>query len=108
MANKLPEIIGAGVPFVAIGSKEIGTISYLLSAQYPMVVSESNRNSLHGVFHKALTFPLSQIEDYEQSCAALLIEFSKNKNRNEFQAMLRKVSNIDCSDFNVFDSQRLK
>ncbi|MCH8502347.1 MAG: DUF115 domain-containing protein [Aliidiomarina sp.] len=106
MANKLPEIIGAGVPFVAIGSKEIGTISYLLNAGYPMVASENNRRRIYDLFHRALMFPLIQTDDYKQSYTALLLEFSKNKNCDEFQSILRDLGNSDCSEFNYFDSKK--
>ena len=44
MANKLPEIIGADKPFIAIGSPEIGTITYLLEEAYPFVLDRQDED----------------------------------------------------------------
>ena len=42
MANKLPEIVGSGAPFLAIGSAEIGTMSYLQAIRFPFSCWKTN------------------------------------------------------------------
>jgi hypothetical protein len=92
MANKLPEMVGANVPFLAIGSKEIGTITYLLEEDYPFVVTEHNNNEIQQTIKDILFGQKVLNSSYFEALNRIKEEFSAGKNQRGFQSMLRNVN----------------
>jgi hypothetical protein len=108
MANKLPETIRANVPFLAIGSEQIGTITYLLEEKYPFVVAEHNRNSVQAQINDILFNKNSVTDQYFESLGSLKEEFSAARNQYGFQNTLRQVSKSAMADYTKADIQQVK
>ncbi|GAA0856805.1 6-hydroxymethylpterin diphosphokinase MptE-like protein [Aliiglaciecola litoralis] len=108
MANKLPETIGANVPFLAIGSKEIGTITYLLEEKYPFVIAEHNSGSVQSQINNILFNKESATEQYFESLNSLKEEFSAARNQYGFQNTLRKVSQNSIVYYTQADVKQIK
>ena len=113
MANKLPEIVGSQVPFLAIGSEEIGTISYLKAIRFPFLVLEDKLENVRDMIYRALFNNSAQLEDYSEALACLHDEFSEERNRWGFHKTMREVAGepspqVDENDFleikAIFDS----
>ncbi|WP_346839853.1 6-hydroxymethylpterin diphosphokinase MptE-like protein [Microbulbifer sp. SAOS-129_SWC] len=92
MANKLPEIIGANKPFIAIGSSEIGTITFLKEQEFPSVVSEKDENSIVNCLTSLLFEGGGSEEAYLAALDEVKDEFSAERNLYKFQGALRSVS----------------
>jgi hypothetical protein len=107
MANKLPETIGANVPFLAIGSNKIGTITYLLEEQYPFIVAEHNRNEIQNLITGILYDKESATEAYFESLSRLKEEFSAARNQYGFQNTLRAVSKVSGATFSNADKKQI-
>lgn len=107
MANKLPEIIGSDVPFLAIGSKEIGTITYLLEEQYPFVVSQDDQANVNQLIEHILFDQSSASEQYFDSISRLKGEFSSARNQSGFQNMLRKVSAEPVASYSQHERKQI-
>ncbi len=101
MANKLPEILGANTPFLALGSKEIGTISYLLEERYPFVSCQES--DIAGMVNLILFDAKAASDDYFEALNRLQEEFSAGSNQHAFQQTLRMVSNESACEFNQKD-----
>jgi hypothetical protein len=108
MANKLPETIGANVPFLAIGSVEIGTITYLLEEEYPFVVAEHNRDSVQTQIKHILFDENSATDQYFESLSSLKEEFSAARNQYGFQNTLRMVSQNSKANYTQNDIKQIK
>jgi len=105
MANKLPETIGANVPFLAIGSAEIGTITYLLEEAYPFVIDKQNQQEVNRTIKHILFDKDSASDEYFDALTRLKEEFSAARNQHGFQNMLRTESS---SPLATFDKQDLE
>lgn len=92
MANKLPENISANVPFLAIGSEEIGTLTYLKEEEYPFLVLDNPEQNVQKMVSHILFDKSAASEKYFEVINSLKEEFSEERNRCEFQNMLRKVA----------------
>jgi len=92
MANKLPEIIGAARPFVAIGSTEIGTLTFLKEEKYPFVLAENDGHALETMLQEILFEGACNTTAYGDAFTRLKEEFSPERNRHGFQATLRQVA----------------
>jgi hypothetical protein len=93
MANKLPELIGVKVPFLAIGPSEVGTINLLKNSAYPFLICEEELNlgtTLDKIFNPAVEV----VDAYLKSTNILRDEFSEHKNRVSFQNILREVNQV--------------
>ncbi len=100
LANKLPEIVGANAPFIAIGSDEIGTIGLLDEEQYPGVVKERDLEKVKTALSELLQRADGFDEAYEKSIDKMRLEFSDSENRVKFQTKLRNVAKNRVSDLN--------
>jgi glycosyltransferase involved in cell wall biosynthesis len=92
MANKLPENISANVPFLAIGSEEIGTLTYLKEEEYPFLVLENPEQNVQKMISHILFDKEAASDKYFEVIDSLKQEFSEERNRCEFQNTLRKVA----------------
>lgn len=92
MANKLPENLSANVPFVAIGSDEIGTLTYLMDEEYPFLVTDNPKENIEKMISHVLFDKTAASDKYFAVLSSLKEEFSEERNRCEFQNMLRKVA----------------
>ena len=92
MANKLPENISANVPFLAIGSEEIGTLTYLKEEEYPFLVLDNPEQNIQRMVSHILFDKSAASEKYFEVISSLKEEFSEERNRCEFQNTLRKVA----------------
>jgi glycosyltransferase involved in cell wall biosynthesis len=92
MANKLPENISSKVPFLAIGSEEIGTLSYLKEEEYPFIVLNNSEEKIVDMISYILFDKTAVSEKYFEVIEALKGAFSEEKNRCEFHNTLRKVA----------------
>ena len=107
MANKLPENISANVPFLAIGSKEIGTLTYLKEEEYPFLVLDNPEQNIKKMVSHILFDKSSASEKYFEVISSLKEEFSEEKNRCEFQNMLRKVAKEPTPALSIEDNETL-
>ena len=93
LANKLPELLAAGAPFLAIGHPEIGTMQVLREAGYPLVV-ESEDYDLARLVEDAVAPDAEAVSAYEAAISALRQEFSDERNRFGFQRALREAATM--------------
>lgn len=107
MANKLPENISANVPFLAIGSEEIGTLTYLKEQEYPFLVLGSPEQNIQKMVSHILFDKSAASEKYFEAVNSLKEEFSEERNRCEFQNMLRKIAREPVSNFTKKDEEVL-
>jgi hypothetical protein len=91
LANKLPELIGANKPFLAIGPGSIGTIGILLDHGYPLTITDSEFN-IRDAINLIKDPGQSDTENLNRSLESLRIEFSESKNKYGFHRILRAVS----------------
>jgi len=105
MANKLPENISANVPFLAIGSESIGTITFLKEEGYPLLVTEAPEQNIPKILHHIL-FDKSAVS--ESHFERLREEFSEERNRVGFQTTLRQVAGEPANLLSQMDIQRLR
>jgi hypothetical protein len=108
MANKLPEIIGAERPFIAIGSPEIGTITYLRDEAYPFVLDRDDKDALSAMIRSVLFDPASASEAYFESLTRLKEEFSEARNRHGFQVALRQAAAGPKAPFSAGDLDEIE
>lgn len=108
MANKLPENISANVPFLAIGSEEIGTLTYLKEEEYPFLVLDNPEQNVQKMISHILFDKTAASEKYFEVISSLKEEFSEERNRCEFQNMLRKVGKEPTPALSVEDNEILK
>ena len=108
MANKLPENISANVPFLAIGSEEIGTLTYLKEEEYPFLVLENPEQNIQKMASHILFDKSAASEKYFEVISSLKEEFSEERNRCEFQNMLRKVAKEPTPVLSAEDNEILK
>ena len=108
MANKLPENISANVPFLAIGSEEIGTLTYLKEEEYPFLVLEKPEQNIQKMVSHILFDKSAASEKYFEVISSLKEEFSEERNRCEFQNMLRKVAKEPTPAQSVEDNKTLQ
>ena len=91
LANKLPELIACGKPFIAIGDEKIATIDMLKKVDYPFILDKED-------FEIADVIKFIQEDSkkysagYEKSLIDLRDEFSEVNNKYKFQQLLRLVS----------------
>lgn len=107
MANKLPENISANVPFLAIGSEEIGTLTYLKEEEYPFLVLDNPEQNVQKMISHILFDKSAASEKYFEVISSLKEEFSEERNRCEFQNMLRKVAREPASQLSANENERL-
>jgi hypothetical protein len=108
MANKLPENISANVPFLAIGSEEIGTLTYLKEEEYPFLVLDNPEQNIQKMVSHILFDKSAASEKYFEVISSLKEEFSEERNRCEFQNMLRKVAKEPTPAQSVEDNETLQ
>lgn len=107
MANKLPENISANVPFLAIGSEEIGTLTYLKEEEYPFLVLDKPEQNIQKMVSHILFDKSAASEKYFEVISSLKEEFSEERNRCEFQNMLRKVARESAPSLTKNDEETL-
>jgi hypothetical protein len=91
LANKLPELIACGAPFLAIGHPDIGTIELLREVGYPLVLTERAFDiapALRAAFSPDAGCSAACRDALEQ----LKLEFSEEKNRCGFHAAFRAAA----------------
>lgn len=108
MANKLPENISANVPFLAIGSEEIGTITFLAKEKYPFLVTSKPEKNVLNMLNHILFEKTAASEQYFEVLGKLKTEFSEDKNRCEFQNTLRTVAKENSVGISNEDEIKLK
>lgn len=108
MANKLPENISANEPFLAIGSEEIGTLTYLKEEEYPFLVLDNPEQNIQKMVSHILFDKSAASEKYFEVISSLKEEFSEERNRCEFQNMLRKVAKESTPAESVEDNETLQ
>lgn len=91
LANKLPELIASGVPFLAVGHEQIGTIELLRDAGCPLLVTSPDFQ-LGPLLEQAFTPSAEQLQAWRDSVAALREEFSDENNRGRFHRLLRRAA----------------
>ena len=106
MANKLPEILSANTPFLALGSKEIGTITYLLEEQYPFVTCQES--DIADKIELILFDEEAASDDYFEAITRLKEEFSASKNQFGFQQTLRAASKDSAPIFEPMDIEEIR
>jgi hypothetical protein len=91
LANKLPELLSAGVPFLAIGDPDVATMKMLKDAGYPLVADSPDYDlrSIIDFVREPATEPL---ERYHAAVSTLKEEFSDARNRCAFQQGLRQAA----------------
>jgi hypothetical protein len=91
LANKLPELISAGAPFLAIGHPEIGTLQMLRNVGYPFVLTDPKfelRTLLPALFGE------SPVVGRDESLTRLREEFSDENNRLKMHRLLRARAEV--------------
>ena len=91
LANKLPELLAVGVPFLVIGHPEIGTVELLADAGYPLLLTDSAFRCA-GALRKAFNPDDADRDAYQTAVSALLDEFSDGNNRGRMQRAFRRVA----------------
>ena len=88
LANKLPELLAVGVPFLAIGHREIGTIELLADAGYPLLLTD-REFSCAEILRKAFEPNDFDRDAYQKAATLLMDEFSDCNNRGRMQRAFR-------------------
>ena len=96
-ANKLPELLNANVPFLAIGAPEIATIGYLQQANYPLVL-ESPDFDISNVLQHLFEPNGSLVDEMHSAIAVLKEEFTEEKNKYRLYELFRSVVQKRRSD----------
>lgn len=98
LANKLPDLLSVGAPFIAIGHAEIGTIKLLTDAGYPLVCCDADFD-LAQVIRRALMPDEVEQATMASAHSVLMSEFSDESNRIRFQATLRTAAQVQATSF---------
>jgi glycosyltransferase involved in cell wall biosynthesis len=88
LANKLPELLAVGVPFLAIGHREIGTLELLADAGYPLLLID-REFSCAEILRKAFEPNDFDRDAYQKAVTLLMDEFSDCNNRGRMQRAFR-------------------
>lgn len=91
LANKLPELLGAGLPFLIIGHPDIATVQLLKEADYPLV-ADSPDYDVRAIQNFVLAPQTTSLERYHAAISVLKDEFSDARNRVSFQRALREAA----------------
>lgn len=91
LANKLPELIACGVPFLAVGHEQIGTIELLRDAGCPLLATSPDFQ-LGPLLEQAFAPSAEQLQAWRDSVAALREEFSDENNRGRFHRLVRSAA----------------
>lgn len=91
LANKLPELIASGVPFLAIGHPEIGTLELLAQHGYPLCARDEGYD-FDALMRQAFTPDAAELQAWRDSVKALRQEFSVENNRHRLHALLRAAA----------------
>ena len=98
LANKLPEALGAGPPFLAIGGEGVGTIGYLKKKSYPFLVATPSTDEILACIERILVPQEADIEAYRVACEPIRADFSEEKNRSLFYSILRLATASQAQD----------
>lgn len=88
LANKLPELIASGVPFLAIGHPQIGTMELLGQHGYPLCACQADYQ-LDPLLRQAFAPDATQLQAWRDAVKALREEFSDESNRVRFHWLVR-------------------
>jgi len=91
MANKLPELLAAGVPFLAIGHPETATIELLARAGYPFLLTEPSFR-FADMLRRALAPDEATVQACREALAGLADEFAEDRHRGGLHRLLRRVA----------------
>jgi hypothetical protein len=101
MANKLPEILSVNKPFLAIGSKEIGTIELLQEHGYPLLFTSENFD-IKSIINFLLNPSEQSLKSYHTAIGSLKDEFSEKNNKILFHQIIRDASvGYNTSEFQI-------
>lgn len=102
MANKLPDLIASGAPFLAIGHPGVATTELLAEHGFPFMLDREDFDlepMLREIF-----FPSPEIlEKYVAATGLLKQEFGEEKNRFAFHRILRRVAEDDSQSWRSLD-----
>jgi hypothetical protein len=90
LANKLPDLIASGAPFLAIGHPEVATIEVLVDAAYPLVLTEPDWRCDRAL-EAAFAPDFASTPAYQGALSALAEEFSEVNHRSRFHRALRSA-----------------
>ncbi len=91
LANKLPELLSVNVPFLAIGSPDIGTIELLSETRYPLLLTDPDFD-IREVLRFVLEPKDSDLQAYHSAVLALKDECSEEKNKYALYNLFRKAA----------------
>jgi len=98
MANKLPDLLASGAPFLAIGHSGVGTVELLADHGFPFLL-DTEDFELEPMLRKVFLPPPETIEDYRSATNRLLEEFGEEKNRFAFHSVLRRTADDDSGSW---------
>ena len=107
LANKLPEIVSVDVPFIAIGSPEIGTIGYLKDQTYPYLVTKASSVEVLNHLEDILISESTHAKPYLDSIEAIRQEFSEENNRLRLYSVLRNATSSTSEKFNTLEVKEI-
>ncbi len=91
LANKLPELLACGAPFLAIGHPEVGTMELLRDAGWPLLATAAGFD-LSPLLAQVLQPDEAFLDRYRAAVALLQDEFAEHRHRSRFQALLRECA----------------
>ncbi|CAB9524827.1 expressed unknown protein [Seminavis robusta] len=108
LANKLGDIVSVETPFVAIGHPEVGTMSFLQSREYPLLVLKSETRGIEDIIARVLFNPsLIENRQYQMSLKKIRFDMSASKHRDSFQKGLREASSHQLEEISAQEEKNL-
>lgn len=98
LANKLPDLVACGAPFLAIGHPRLATMEVLAASGFPFLL-DSEDFELEPMLREIFSPGVATLEGFVAAAEALREEFGEEKNRSAFHRILRRAAADDTESW---------
>lgn len=98
LANKLPDLLACGAPFLAVGHPELATIEMLAESGFPFLL-DTEDFELEPMLREIFQPTPATLERFAAATGVLREEFGEEKNRCGFHRLLRQAADDDSESW---------